>query len=101
MEQEWKRIQKKTFTRWCNEQLRDRGIALNDITDEFTDGLKLIALLEALSGKPFRKYNKKARIQAQRVENVQLALEFLRREGVKLVNIGLLPLFCVKCILLT
>ena len=61
---------------------------MDDIAIEFCDGLKLIRLLEVLSGKPFRRYNKKPRIQAQKVENVQLALDFLAHEGIKLVNIG-------------
>lgn len=87
-EPEWKRIQKKTFTRWCNEQLRVRGMVVDDLTNEFSDGLKLIALLEVLSHQKFRKYNKKPRIHAQKIENVTMALAFLREEKVKLVNIG-------------
>lgn len=87
-EPEWKRIQKKTFTRWCNEQLRMLGMVVDDLTDDFGDGLKLIALLEVLSGKKFRKFNKKPRIHAQKVENLTMALAFLRGEKVKLVNIG-------------
>ena len=87
-EPEWKRIQKKTFTRWCNEQLRVRGMAVDDLNNEFSDGLKLIALLEVLSHQKFKKYNKKPRIHAQKIENVTMALSFLREEKVKLVNIG-------------
>lgn len=87
-EPEWKRIQKKTFTRWCNEQLRVRGMVVDDLSNEFSDGLKLIALLEVLSHQKFRKYNKKPRIHAQKIENVTMALTFLREEKVKLVNIG-------------
>ena len=88
-EPEWKRIQKKTFTRWCNEQLRTRGMVVDDLTNELSDGLKLIALLEVLSGKKFRKFNKRPRIHAQKVENLTMALAFLREEKVKLVNIGM------------
>nr|WAW84872.1 filamin-like 2 [Halisarca dujardinii] len=88
MEQEWKRIQKKTFTRWCNEQLRGTGQDVNDVAVDFCDGLKLIRLLEVLSGKPFKRYNRRPRVQAQKIENVQLALGFLIGEGIKLVNIG-------------
>lgn len=63
-------------------------MVVDDLTNDFSDGLKLIALLEVLSHQKFRKYNKKPRIHAQKIENVTVALSFLREEKVKLVNIG-------------
>ena len=89
LEGEWKRIQKKTFTRWCNERLKVQGMQIDDLATDLTDGVKLIVLLELLSQKPFGKYNKKARIHAQRMENIDMALDFItRKEKVRLVNIG-------------
>eukprot|EP00731_Ephydatia_muelleri_P018455 Em0011g495a len=89
LEGEWKRIQKKTFTRWCNERLKVQNMQIDDLATDLTDGVKLIVLLEVLSQKPFGKYNKKARIHAQRMENIDMALDFItRKEKVRLVNIG-------------
>merc|ERR1712013_826807 len=48
---EWKRIQENTFTRWTNEHLRQAGFSINDLETDFSNGLKLIQLLEVLSGK--------------------------------------------------
>ena len=84
---EWKRIQENTFTRWVNEHLRQAGTSINDLETDFSNGLKLIALLEVLSGKKMPKHNKKTTFRSQKLENVSIALKFLETEGVHLVNI--------------
>ena len=88
LDAEWKRIQKKTFTRWCNEHLRHQGMMVEDLSLDLGDGVKLITLLQVLSHKSIGKYNKKPRVRAQKLENVQLALDFIKMERIKLVNIG-------------
>ena len=86
---EWKKIQEKTFTRWCNEQLKLREIQLEELGNDLSDGVNLIALLEILSGKKLGRYNKKPRIHAQRMENVELCLNYIKtKEKIRLVNIG-------------
>ena len=84
---EWKRIQENTFTRWTNEHLRQAGTSINDLETDFSNGLKLIALLEVLSGKKMPRHNKKPTFRSQQLENVSIALNFLETEGVTLVNI--------------
>ena len=84
---EWKRIQENTFTRWTNEHLRQAGTSINDLETDFSNGLKLIALLEVLSGKKMPRHNKKPTFRSQKLENVSIALNFLETEGVTLVNI--------------
>ena len=89
LDAEWKRIQKKTFTRWCNEHLKVQSMALEDLATDFADGVRLIVLIEVLSQKRLGRYNKKPRVYAQKMENVQLALDFLmKKERIRLVNIG-------------
>ena len=89
LDAEWKRIQKKTFTRWCNEHLKVQDLFLEDITTDLSDGVRLIALIEVLSHKKLGRYNKKPRVYAQQMENVQMALDFLmKKERIRLVNIG-------------
>ena len=88
---EWKRIQKKTFTRWCNEHLKKQGpdLIINELGEDFSDGIRLIVLLEVLSQKKVGKYSKKPRVHAQRMENIELALDFItKKEKIYLVNIG-------------
>ena len=89
LDPEWKRIQEKTFTRWCNEQLKVQKIVLEDLQSGFSDGVNLIVLLEVLSQKQIGKYNKKPKVHAQKMENVEKALEFItKKERIRLVNIG-------------
>ena len=86
---DWKRIQQKTFTRWCNQQLKVQKIAIADLSVAFCDGVNLITLMEVLSHKTFGRYNRKPKIHAQKVDNVSKALDFIMKdEGIKLVNIG-------------
>ncbi len=88
---EWKRIQKKTFTRWCNEHLKKQGpeFCINELSNDFSDGIRLIVLLEVLSQKKVGRYSKKPRVHAQRMENIEMALDFImKKENIYLVNIG-------------
>ena len=89
LDAEWKKIQKKTFTRWCNEHLKKQDMLIEDLANDFSDGIKLIVLLELLSGKKVGRYSKRPRVHAQRMENVEMALDFImKKERIRLVNIG-------------
>ena len=94
LDAEWKKIQKKTFTRWCNEHLKKQDMKIEDLAEDFSDGIRLIVLLELLSGKKVGRYSKKPRVHAQRMENVEMALDFImKKEKIRLVNIGeLIPM---------
>ncbi|XP_072567273.1 filamin-C-like [Paramormyrops kingsleyae] len=84
----WKKIQQNTFTRWCNEHLKCINKSVTDLQKDFTDGLKLISLLEVLSQKKmYRKHNVRPNFRQMKLENVSVALEFLEREHIKLVSI--------------
>ncbi|KAM7282590.1 putative Filamin-C [Ixodes scapularis] len=85
----WKRIQQNTFTRWANEHLKTVNKTLASLETDLADGLRLIALIEVLSGKKLPKHNKRPTFRSQKLENVCVALKFLTNdEGIKLVNIG-------------
>uniref|UniRef100_A0A7N5ZQ32 Calponin-homology (CH) domain-containing protein n=1 Tax=Anabas testudineus TaxID=64144 RepID=A0A7N5ZQ32_ANATE len=84
----WKKIQQNTFTRWCNEHLKCVNKTITDLQRDFSDGLKLISLLEVLSQKKmYRKYHTRPNFRQMKLENVSVALEFLDREHIKLVSI--------------
>lgn len=85
----WADIQEKAFTRWSNNHLEARGRFINDFRTDWCDGLNLINLLEIITHpKTIPRYNKHPRIPIQKTENLQIALDFLQAEGIKLVNIG-------------
>lgn len=85
MEQEnWKNIQRKTFTKWLNTKI------VNPIDDLYTglkDGVVLCELLYKLSNVKIV-HNRVAITRFQKIENVQNALIFLENNKIKLINIG-------------
>lgn len=85
---QWKRIQQNTFTRWANEHLKTVNKSIASLETDLEDGLRLITLIEVLSGKILPKHNKRPTFRSQKLENVSVALKFLKDEGIKLVNIG-------------
>ena len=94
---QWKLIQKNCFTRWANEHLKTVNKHIADLSTDLSDGLRLVALVEVLSGKRFRKYNKKPTFRNQKLENVTISLKFLEiDEGIKIVNIGILHVHYIK-----
>eukprot|EP01121_Diplochlamys_sp_Union-15-3_P001758 TRINITY_DN1152_c0_g2_i1.p1 TRINITY_DN1152_c0_g2~~TRINITY_DN1152_c0_g2_i1.p1 ORF type:complete len:767 (+),score=229.10 TRINITY_DN1152_c0_g2_i1:31-2301(+) len=85
----WVNIQKRTFTRWCNTFLLERGLKIADLQLDLEDGVLLINLLELISAKQVvAKYNKAPKMRVQKLENNSYALNFIKDEGLKLVGIG-------------
>ena len=86
---QWKLIQKNTFTRWANEHLKTVNKHIGDLETDFSDGLRLLALVEVLSGNKFTKFNKRPNFRTQKLENVTMTLKYLEvEEGIRIVNIG-------------
>ncbi|XP_055759149.1 plectin isoform X24 [Salvelinus fontinalis] len=102
IEDERDRVQKKTFTKWVNKHLMKHGKAesqsqVTDLYEDLRDGHNLISLLEVLSGETLarerdvvrnlRLPREKGRMRFHKLQNVQMALDFLKHRQVKLVNI--------------
>lgn len=86
---QWKRIQQNTFTRWANEHLKTVNKHIGNLETDLCDGLRLITLIEVLSGKRLPKHNKRPTFRSQKLENVSVALKFLEDdESIRIVNIG-------------
>ncbi|XP_033643960.1 filamin-A-like isoform X2 [Asterias rubens] len=83
----WKRIQKNTFTRWCNEHLKCVNKHIADLDTDLSDGIRLIALLQVLSQKRVSKHNQKPTFRSQKLENVSVAMKFIEDQNIKIVNI--------------
>ncbi|XP_062386258.1 microtubule-actin cross-linking factor 1 isoform X4 [Sardina pilchardus] len=110
------RVQKKTFTKWVNKHLIKVRKHITDLYEDLRDGHNLISLLEVLSGVTLLKGvstmrrvcvsrappviltggeeedgdqgpREKGRMRFHRLQNVQIALDFLKQRQVKLVNI--------------
>ncbi|CAH1781777.1 unnamed protein product, partial [Owenia fusiformis] len=84
----WIKIQENTFTNWVNQQLIGADHNVEDLQEDFSDGIKLCALVEALQNRRIKRVVKKPINQHQYLENVTLALKAISEDDVKLVNIG-------------
>lgn len=71
-----------------NVHLAERSLRIQNLASDFSDGLTLINLLEQISSKRLPKYTKVVKFHNQKLENVGIALKFLKDEGLKLVAIG-------------
>ncbi|KAG8449550.1 hypothetical protein GDO86_016267 [Hymenochirus boettgeri] len=83
----WEKQQRKTFTAWCNSHLRKAGTQIENIDEDFRDGLKLMLLLEVISGERLAK-PERGKMRVHKISNVNKALDFIASKGVKLVSIG-------------
>ncbi|XP_067100287.1 alpha-actinin-2-like [Osmerus mordax] len=83
----WEKQQRKTFTAWCNSHLRKAGTQIENIEEEFRNGLKLMLLLEVISGERLPKPDR-GKMRFHKIANVNKALEYITSKGVKLVSIG-------------
>ncbi|XP_053911502.1 plectin-like, partial [Cuculus canorus] len=91
------RVQKKTFTKWVNKHLLKAQRHVHDLYEDLRDGHNLISLLEVLSGdalprerdvlRTLRLPREKGRMRFHKLQNVQIALNYLKHRQVKLVNI--------------
>uniref|UniRef100_H2Y427 Uncharacterized protein n=1 Tax=Ciona savignyi TaxID=51511 RepID=H2Y427_CIOSA len=83
----WERQQRKTFTAWCNSHLRKAGTQIEEIDEDFRNGLKLMLLLEVISGEHLPRPDR-GKMRLHKIANVNKALNFIASKGVRLVSIG-------------
>merc|ERR1712134_78897 len=83
----WEKQQRKTFTAWVNSHLRKAGTQIENIEEDFRNGLKLMLLLEVISGETLQKPDR-GKMRFHKIANVNKALDFIASKGVKLVSIG-------------
>ena len=85
--------QKSTFTNWLNDRLKAgrHGVPkVQDLSEDLRDGILLIKLLETLTKKKIKGYAKNPKMPAHKLVNLDLAFEFMKKEDVKLIGIGIL-----------
>jgi Calponin homology (CH) domain len=73
------------FTAWVNGVLERIGEHIQDITSDFSDGIRLAHFLELLSGKKLgKKLEEDRKADIYRIQNLYLALQFAESQmGVK------------------
>merc|ERR1711953_1640914 len=82
----WEKQQRKTFTAWVNSHLRKAGTQIENIEEDFRNGLKML-LLEVISGETLPKPDRD-KMRFHKIANVNKAFDFIASKGVKLVSIG-------------
>ncbi|XP_050085218.1 spectrin beta chain, non-erythrocytic 5 isoform X3 [Anopheles aquasalis] len=86
LQEERLHIQKKTFTKWMNSFLVKAKMEVDDLFTDLADGIKLLKLLEIISGEKLGKPNS-GRMRVHKIENVNKSLAFLHTK-VRLESIG-------------
>uniref|UniRef100_A0A6B2E568 Putative beta chain spectrin n=1 Tax=Phlebotomus kandelakii TaxID=1109342 RepID=A0A6B2E568_9DIPT len=86
LQEERLHIQKKTFTKWMNSFLIKVKMEVEDLFVDLADGIKLLKLLEIISGEKLGKPNS-GRMRVHKIENVNKSLAFLHTK-VRLESIG-------------
>jgi len=85
--EDWVRIQEKTFRNWANYWLKQNGHEpIDSLSEGLVDGIKLIKLVSCLTGKELTRYKDPARLRVQRINNINIALSELTTQGVKLTT---------------
>ena len=83
--------QKSSFTNWVNDRLKagkQGAPKILNLSTDLRDGLMLIRLLESLTKKKIKGYTKNPKMPAHQLDNLDLAIKFMREEGLKLIGIG-------------
>ena len=80
-------VSRQAFTAWCNLHLSKVHTQIEHIGEDFRDGLKLMLLLEVISGEQLPRPDR-GKMRFHRIANVNKALNFIESKGVKLVSIG-------------
>ncbi|GAA5985599.1 hypothetical protein JCM10908_007035 [Rhodotorula pacifica] len=86
---EYEDVQNRTFCKWLNARLEPSGYPpVLDLGTDFSDGTRLIQLVEVLTDSSLGRYNLHPYHRVQKMENAVKALERIKEMGVHLTNIG-------------
>eukprot|EP00116_Pleurobrachia_bachei_P008313 sb/3468575/ len=84
---ERERVQKKTFTKWCNNHLSKVSLRISDLYIDLRDGKMLLKLLEVLSGDKWSRPSK-GTMRFHMLENNEKVFNYLRHAKIKVENMG-------------
>ena len=93
----WEETQIKVFSRWCAKHLKVRNISFESLRNEFSDGVKLINLLEIIGNEKMDgRWHAHPKNRFQMLENTQLAIHYIT-DIKKIKLIGIHPEDIVDC----
>ncbi|GAA5821239.1 hypothetical protein JCM10212_005329, partial [Sporobolomyces blumeae] len=88
-------VQNRTFAKWLNARLEPHAsqqhapfVPISDLGRDFSDGTRLVQLVECLTEQSLGRVNSSPVLRVQRMENTKLALDRIKEMGVHLTNIG-------------
>ncbi|KAL5270487.1 hypothetical protein ACHWQZ_G001266 [Mnemiopsis leidyi] len=84
---EREKVQKKTFTKWCNSHLAKVSIRVSDLYTDLCDGRVLLKLLEVLSGDKWAKPSR-GTMRFHQLENNEKVFSYLKHAKIKVENMG-------------
>jgi actinin alpha len=85
MDRAWEVIQKRTFTKWCNNHLTRRHgpeSEIKDVQKDLKNGVLLMRLINALYELPIPKHNKAPKMRPHLLDNLSIALAMVKEAGV-------------------
>ena len=94
-EADWIRVQKKTFTRWCNLYLMRKNVKIDDLYLDLEDGFMLSNLLQIISqggdlgdGKKYKfshdkKRYKRPTMKIKKMEDLGIGIRFMKQVGLR------------------
>ena len=71
--------QYQAFNDWLNHYLSKRDIHVKNLETAFSDGINLIHLVEIISGESIGRYSKNPKFFGQKLDNVQVAINFIEK----------------------
>lgn len=60
--------------------MKETEDTITNLVTDFQDGVKLIQLVEALTGKKVARYNRNPRFRSQKIDNINVAIKTLENE---------------------
>ncbi|CAD5119535.1 DgyrCDS8135 [Dimorphilus gyrociliatus] len=86
--EEWVTMQHSTFCNWVNDKLMTVSEKVENLAKDMRSGEKLCKLMNVLKGKSIGRIKVNAVNHYAASGNIELAFQAMRKDGVKLVNIG-------------
>ncbi len=92
-ERHWVSIQRSTFTNWVRDRLAgddEETANVVDLQTDLRDGWRLCRLMEALQHRRVAGHaTRRPTNRHQRIDNINLALQAMVDDGIRLINIGM------------
>lgn len=83
----------KNMIQWLQKHVDDKEFGKENLYPSLVDGIVLIKALEKASGASAGRYNKRAIMPAQQMDNLQVLVNFMSKLGIEANNVRPLDFF--------